>query len=120
MTDEGRSRARGLLGEEGRLTLRLVTATAAGTTFRDEAAAPVGDLQVHGAAADARIRAMDFADLNTKETADLYCDGEKCEIVLPTVEPAVVPQEEFEFSFDKPGGGNGQAKRTEIETPVGV
>jgi len=57
VTDEGRSRARGLLGEEGRLTLRLVTATAAGTTLRDEAAAPIGELQVHGAAADARIRA---------------------------------------------------------------
>jgi adenosylcobalamin-dependent ribonucleoside-triphosphate reductase len=70
--------------------------------------------------AAARIRHMDFADLNTKETADLYCDGEKCEVVLPTIEPSVVPQEEFEFSFDKPGNGNGQTKRTEIETPVGV
>ncbi|MBM3288730.1 MAG: fused protease/ribonucleoside-triphosphate reductase, partial [Candidatus Hydrogenedentes bacterium] len=70
--------------------------------------------------AAARIRRLDFADLNTKETADMYCDGEKCELVLPSVEPAVIPQEEFEFSFEKPGGGNGQSKRTEIETPVGV
>ncbi|MCC6794651.1 MAG: fused protease/ribonucleoside-triphosphate reductase [Candidatus Hydrogenedentes bacterium] len=69
----------------------------------------------------ARIRQLDFADLNTKEAADLYCDGEKCEVVLPTVEPAVVPQEEFEFSFEKrDSNGNGHAKHPEIETPVGV
>lgn len=72
--------------------------------------------------AAARIQGLDFANLNTKETADLYCDGEKCEIVLPTVEPTVVPQEEFEFSFEKPDSGNGHHKREEkeVETPAGV
>ncbi|HRI88088.1 MAG TPA: fused protease/ribonucleoside-triphosphate reductase, partial [Candidatus Hydrogenedentes bacterium] len=70
--------------------------------------------------ATARIRKLDFANLNTKEAADLYCDGEKCEVVLPTVEPAVVPQEEFEFSFEKPDSGNGHAKKTDKGTPVGV
>ena len=61
----------------------------------------------------ARLRRMDFANLNTKEAADLYCDGEKCEVVLPTIEPAVVPQEEFEFSFEKPDSGNGSRKKGE-------
>lgn len=70
--------------------------------------------------AAARIRPLNFAELNTKEMADLYCDGEKCELALPVVEPAVVPQEEFEFSFSKPDSGNGQQKRPEVETPVGV
>jgi len=63
--------------------------------------------------ATARIQKLDFANLNTKEAADLYCDGEKCEVVLPTVEPAVVPQEEFEFSFEKPDSGNGKRKKSE-------
>jgi hypothetical protein len=57
VTDTGQARARGLLGEDGHLVLRLSTATVLGLVTRDEEVAPVGDLVVHGASADARHRA---------------------------------------------------------------
>lgn len=67
--------------------------------------------------ASARLKPLDFAHLNTDETADLYCDGDKCE-VLPSHQPAVVPQEEFEFAHEVSGNGG----RSKVESPeeVGV
>lgn len=57
VTASGRARARGLLGEDGRLVLRISTATVAGLTTRDAEVVPVGDHTVQGAAPDARHRA---------------------------------------------------------------
>ncbi len=73
--------------------------------------------------ATARLGILDFANLNTDEANDMYCDGERCEI--PIKEPVVIPQEEFAFSF-KPGAegdngnGNGHAHGSDVESPAGT
>ena len=58
VTQGGQSRAQGLLGEPGRLTLRLFTATATGTSLRDSPVddQAVGDLFLRDVATDARHR----------------------------------------------------------------
>lgn len=45
-----------------------------------------------------KLSPLSFEDLNTDEAQDIFCDGEKCELVLP--EETAVPQE-LEFEFDE-------------------
>ncbi len=46
----------------------------------------------------ARLGHLDFSSLNTNEAEDLFCDGDKCEIIEPPV-PAIETRE-FDFVFD--------------------
>lgn len=64
-----------------------------------------------------KLGLLDFRNLNTDEASDLFCDGDKCELVI--AEPAVIPQEEFPFAFEKPGNGNGNGKEHGIPAEVG-
>jgi adenosylcobalamin-dependent ribonucleoside-triphosphate reductase len=43
-----------------------------------------------------KLDLVDFCAVNTDETTDIFCDGDKCEIDVSSREPEV-PQEEFEF-----------------------
>lgn len=55
--------------------------------------------------ASAKLRSLDFTDLHTNEVRDFYCDGEKCETLIPEeveeVEKIEFPETE-EFEFEKP------------------
>jgi len=62
--------------------------------------------------AASKLSELDFENLNTDEMADLYCDGDKCELVI--AEPKVIPQEEFAFAKPRNGNGNGHAKPAEV------
>ena len=44
----------------------------------------------------ARLKPLDFANLNTDEAQDLYCDGDKCEVILPEHVP-----EQVEFQAEQ-------------------
>ena len=37
-----------------------------------------------------RLKPLDFANINTDEAQDLYCDGDKCEVILPEHVPEQV------------------------------
>jgi hypothetical protein len=57
--------------------------------------------------AAAKLKPLDFRNLNTKEAQDVYCDGDKCEA---TTMPEHFPEpQEFEFVVD----GNGAVKERE-------
>jgi hypothetical protein len=56
-----------------------------------------------------RLSPLSFEDLNTDEAQDIFCDGEKCELVLP--EEVSVPQE-LEFEFEE------EAETEEVGAPT--
>ncbi len=48
--------------------------------------------------AASKLKPLDFAAMNTDEAQDIFCDGDKCEVVLPENLPE---QQEVEFAVEK-------------------
>ena len=58
-----------------------------------------------------KLQPLDFTTLNTNEAEDIFCDGDKCEIMEP---PAHFPEpQEFDFDYD-------EAKTSDASSEVGV
>lgn len=67
----------------------------------------------------ARLSPLDFANINTDETADLYCDGDKCaiEVQRPEVKPELPETVEMPFAEGPADTSNGKSRDHE-EQPV--
>lgn len=58
-----------------------------------------------------KLKTLDFSSINTKDSEDIFCDGDKCEIVAPAVK---LPEpQEFEFVFDELGSSNQKDRKSE-------
>jgi ribonucleoside-triphosphate reductase (thioredoxin) len=59
-----------------------------------------------------RVSKVDFSGMNTDEAQDLFCDGDKCEIIIPETVPET---RELDFSFD--GEGEESTEAEEVGAP---
>ena len=57
----------------------------------------------------ARLSPLDFSHMYTDEAQDLYCDGDKCEIIVPETVPQTA---ELDF-----GEVDGSASEEELSVP---